>query len=146
MEIVTALSAWAARHSLLLWGLSAVSLIAFIGTIAMLPFFISRIPDDYFLHSARRSSRHCRTSPGRLLYLVVKNIVGIVFIIAGIIMLFIPGQGILTILIGVMLMNFPKKRLLALRLIRQPSVLKAVNWMRSRSRRPPLILPDTDSM
>lgn len=144
MKVITAVYEWAGHHSLLLWGVSAVSLIMFIGTVAMLPFVVARIPDDYFLRSAERSSRCRQTSPSRLLYLVVKNLVGVVFIIAGIIMLFIPGQGIVTILIGIMLMNFPGKRLLALRLVRQPSVLKAVNWMRARSQRPPLVLPQTD--
>ncbi|MDO9516370.1 MAG: PGPGW domain-containing protein, partial [Syntrophales bacterium] len=76
-------------------------------------------------------------------YLIVKNLAGVVFVVAGIVMLFMPGQGILTILIGVMLMNFPGKRLLELRTISQPSVLGAINWVRARSQRPPLALPRT---
>ncbi len=141
MKVVAALYEWAGHHSLILWGVSAVSLIMFIGTVAMLPFFASRIPEDYFLRSRTRPPLRCSNSPARLLYLIVKNLAGIVFIIAGIIMLFIPGQGIITILIGVMLMNFPGKRSLALRIIRHPKVFGAINWMRARSQRPPLVLP-----
>ena len=59
-------------------------------------------------------------------------------------MLFIPGQGLITMLVGVMLMNFPKKRTLALRIIRQREVSRAVTWMRKRSGRPPLLLPDRE--
>ena len=141
MNVVTALFEWARCHSLLLWGVSVVSLVAFIGTLAMLPFFVARIPEDYFLRSKARSPRRYAHSPARLLYLTVRNLAGVVFVIVGIAMLFIPGQGILTILIGVMLMNFPGKHLLLLWSIRRPSVLGAINWMRARSQRPPLVLP-----
>ena len=144
MDIVTALFEWARSHSLILWVVSVVSLVAFIGTLAALPFFVARIPEDYFLPSGTNSPRRYANFPAHLLYLTVKNLAGVVFIIAGIVMLFIPGQGILTILIGVLLMNFPGKHLLVLRGIRQPSVLAAVNWMRARSQRPPLAVPRTD--
>ncbi|HOS97284.1 MAG TPA: PGPGW domain-containing protein, partial [Deltaproteobacteria bacterium] len=70
-----------------------------------------------------------------------KNILGAVFILAGIIMLFLPGQGVLTILIGITLVSFPRKRVLELRLVRKPSVLRALNWMRARAHKPPLLLP-----
>ncbi|MBN2254781.1 MAG: hypothetical protein JW736_03675 [Deltaproteobacteria bacterium] len=128
----------------MLWGVSVVSLITFIGTVAAVPLLVARIPDDYFLRSGKGFPRNRPHTPSRLLYFIVKNLAGIVFIIAGFIMLIIPGQGVLTILIGVMLMNFPGKRRIALRIARQPTVLRAVNWMRARSRRPPLVVPQSD--
>ena len=145
MDIVTALFEWARSHSLMLWVVSVVSLAVFIGTLAALPFFVARIPENYFLRLETHSPRRYANFPAHLLYLIVKNLVGGVFIIAGIAMLFMPGQGILTILIGIMLMNFPGKRSLVLRGIRQPEVLRAINWMRARSQRPPLVLPTTGS-
>jgi len=72
---------------------------------------------------------------------VLKNVLGFVFIAAGIVMLFLPGQGILTILIGLTLVSFPRKRALEISLIRRPSVLRAVNWIRRRSGKEPIILP-----
>jgi len=141
MDIVTALFEWGRSHAMLLGVVSAVSLLVFIGTLAALPFFVARIPEDYFLRSGTRSRRYYSSLPAHILYLTVKNLAGALFIIAGIAMLFIPGQGILTILIGVTLMNFPGKRSLELRVIRQSRILKAVNWMRRRSKRPPLALP-----
>ena len=143
VKVVTALFEWARHHSLILWGVSAVSLITFIATVAALPFFVARIPDDYFIRSGTRHPRRCSNPPARVLYRIIKNLAGVVFIIAGIVMLFIPGQGIITILIGIMLMNFPGKRLLALRIIRQPRVFGAINWMRARSQQPPLVLPES---
>ena len=146
VEVTTGLFEWIRYHSPMFWAISAVSLITSFGTVAALPFIIARIPDDYFIRPVSSLPRRGSTSPVRLLYLIVKNLVGIVFIIAGVIMLFIPGQGILTILIGIMLMNFSGKRLLALRIIRRPTVIRAINWMRIRSQRPPLILPRAHSV
>ena len=61
--------------------------------------------------------------------------------LAGIAMLALPGQGILTILVGITLLNFPGKRRLELRIVRQRRVLRAINWMRAKAKRPPLVLP-----
>jgi hypothetical protein len=56
-------------------------------------------------------------------------------------MLLLPGQGILTILIGLMLLDFPGKRRLERRLVQQPSVWRAINWMRAKAHQPALELP-----
>jgi len=141
VDIVMTLFEWARSHSLILWIISVVSLAAFVGTVAALPFFVARIPEDYFLRSETRSPRQYANFPAHVLYLILKNLAGVVFVIAGVVMLFIPGQGILTILIGILLMNFPGKRSFALRAICHPPVLAAINWMRERSRRPPLAFP-----
>lgn len=143
MDIITALFAWARSHSLILWGVSIVSLVAFIGTLAALPLLVARIPEDYFLRSGKGSTRRCASLPAHLPHLIAKNLAGVVFIVVGVVMLFTPGQGILSILIGIMLMNFPGKRSLELRAVRQPRILGAINWMRARSQRPPLMVPRT---
>ncbi len=76
----------------------------------------------------------------RLVGHVVKNLVGVVFLLAGFAMLFLPGQGILTMLIGLSLLDFPGKRRLEGKLIGQPSVLRAINSMREKFGKPPLIV------
>jgi hypothetical protein len=73
--------------------------------------------------------------------LVLKNACGIVFLIAGIAMLILPGQGFLTVLIGVMLVNFPGKYRLERRFIRIRPVARSINWIRSRAGQPPLRMP-----
>lgn len=55
-------------------------------------------------------------------------------------MLFTPGPGVLTILIGVMLLNFPGKRRLERKLVERPRVLEAINRLRARFGKAPLIL------
>lgn len=69
---------------------------------------------------------------------IIKNVIGAVLVIAGIIMLVGPGQGILTILIGLILMDIPGKRPLEARLIKKPAVLAAVNKLRARYGKEPL--------
>jgi hypothetical protein len=69
-------------------------------------------------------------------------VLGAVFLLAGLAMLFTPGQGLLTILMGIMLLNFPGKQRLELAIVRRPAVLKSINWVRGRAGRPPLQLPE----
>jgi hypothetical protein len=71
---------------------------------------------------------------------IFKNLLGLLLVIAGIIMLVGPGQGILTILIGLVLMDIPGKRPLEARLIKRPAILAAVNNFRARYDKPPLIM------
>jgi hypothetical protein len=54
----------------------------------------------------------------------------------------VPGQGILTILIGVMLLDFPGKRRLERWLVRRPAVFKGINRIRARFDKPPLVLDE----
>jgi hypothetical protein len=71
---------------------------------------------------------------------ILKNIAGLILVIAGIVMLIGPGQGILTILVGLILMDIPGKRPLEARIVKRPTVLAAVNKLRAKYDKPPLIL------
>jgi hypothetical protein len=76
----------------------------------------------------------------RLSGLVVKNVVGVVFLLAGFAMLFLPGQGLLTMLIGISLMDFPGKRAIEAKMVGQPTLLSVINNMRRKFDKPPLTL------
>jgi hypothetical protein len=56
----------------------------------------------------------------------------------------LPGQGILTILIGVSLMEFPGKYRLERGIIHFGPVLKGINTLRRRYGRPPLEFDETE--
>lgn len=56
-------------------------------------------------------------------------------------MLVLPGQGLVTILAGLLLLDFPGKFKLERALVRQPAVMNALNWIRVRRGRPPLQVP-----
>ena len=124
-----------------MWQILGISsIIFFIGTLITVPLIIINLPSGYFLEDRTCLSSRRRTS--RVLYLVAKNILGGVFIIAGLVMLFVPGQGLLTLAIGFMLISLPNKRMLALYIIRRQGVRAIINRMRARAAKPPLEIPD----
>ena len=132
---------WLRNHSFVLSWLAVFSVIAFVGTLAAIPALVVRIPQDYFLHDRRPPSGSSNDGSLKHLFLTgLKNVVGILFVLAGVAMLVLPGQGLLTILIGLMLMNFPGKYALQRTLISQKTVLSAVNRLRIRAGRPPIVI------
>jgi hypothetical protein len=52
----------------------------------------------------------------------------------------VPGQGILTILLGLIMLDIPGKRPLEARIIKRPTVLSAINRLRARFKKPPLVI------
>jgi len=52
----------------------------------------------------------------------------------------IPGQGVLTILLGIMLLDLPGKRRLEQKILSKPRVLEKINRLRQKFSRPPLVL------
>jgi hypothetical protein len=124
-------------------GLTVASAIGFIGSLIAIPLILVRLPPDYF---DTRTPRHWMKDHHpllRLLGLVVKNVVGVVLLLAGFAMLFLPGQGLLTMLIGISLMDFPRKRELEAKMVGQPTLMGVINAMRRKLGKPPLTLaPD----
>jgi hypothetical protein len=139
--LVTTIEQWIPVDVLI--GLTAVSVIGFIGSLIAIPLILVRLPADYF---DTRTPRHWMKDHHpvlRLVGLVVKNVVGIVFVLVGIAMLFLPGQGLLTMLIGISLVDFPRKRELEAKMVGQPTLLGVINSMRHKFGKPPLTLaPD----
>jgi hypothetical protein len=74
--------------------------------------------------------------------LVAKNIVGVLLVLTGVVMSLpgVPGPGVLTILLGIMLLDFPGKRGLELKLVRRQQVRRALDGVRKRFHQPPLQL------
>jgi hypothetical protein len=101
-----------------------------------------RLPVDYF--RGPEPPPFWPGVPGWLRWVarVVKNLLGAVLVALGIILSVpgVPGQGLLTILIGMMLMDLPRKRNLEKRIIARPAVYRTVNRLRGYFRRPPLVL------
>ena len=97
-------------------------------------FFIKKIPYDYFLNDKRRVSDYKDRNPVLwLITLALKNFIGYCLILGGILMLVLPGQGLLTILVGLMLSDYPGKFKLEKRIIQTGFILRTVNWYRKKS-------------
>jgi hypothetical protein len=132
---------WVAGHQAILTWLAALSAVAFVGSLLALPWLVARIPRDYFVpgrpHHLPWADRHPAV---RFAFTVGKNLLGVAFVLAGMMMLVLPGQGVLTIVVGAVLTDFPGKHSLLRRVVAQPPVLASANWLRRRAGQPPLIV------
>ena len=123
--------------------LTVLSIIFFVGSLIAIPFILVRLPADFFDIRVPRPWMEDHHPVLRMLGHVVKNAVGAIFLFVGFLMLFLPGQGILTMLIGISMLDFPGKRKLEALLIGRPAVLSTINGMREKFGKPPLIIaPD----
>lgn len=136
---------FAEHYAGLFIGMSIFSALSAIVTVGVGVQIVKRLPRDYFINSERRRQTPSRFPLAlRILLSVVRNVLGAIFLIAGIMMLVLPGQGILTIVAGVLLMDFPGKFALESWLIGKKPIRRAVNWLRRRAGAPPMII-DRDS-
>lgn len=104
-----------------------------------MPVLILAIPQDYFSNPGNRMRIFIKKRPLiGILVLTIKNLIGIVFLLVGLVLLFIPGQGLLTILIGLVLMDFPGKYKIERRLVQKPGVLQGINRIRAKFQRSPI--------
>lgn len=111
-------------------------------SLGIVSLILVKLPSTYFREDHPRDLWSDRHAAIRLAGLVGKNILGGFLVALGIVMALpgVPGQGILTILLGIMLLDFPGKRRLEYKLISRPTVLRAVNRLRSRFGKPALVL------
>ena len=132
---------WIESNERLLTVLLAVSVLTFLVSLISLPFLVARIPEDYFLSERRRPSPWKTEAPLiRLLILIGKNLLGYILLAGGILMLFIPGQGVLTIAAGLVLTDYPGKFRIERKLVSQPAVFNGLNWLRKKAKKPPLMI------
>ncbi len=128
--------------NVLIW-FAVSSVFMFVGTLVAIPIILMRLPADYFDTRIPRPWMENHHPVLRLLGHIVKNVVGAIFLFAGFLMLFLPGQGVLTMLIGLSLIEFPGKRRVEAKIVGQSTVLSTINAMRAKFDKPPLIIaPD----
>jgi hypothetical protein len=127
------------EHAILLSVLGGASLLLFLGSLVAVPMVIVRLPKDYL----NRDHKLMRDWP-RHLYLplmVLKNCLGVLFLLTGVAMLILPGQGLLTMFIGLVLLDFPRKRILVRRILGYRRILRVINRLRARFGKPELEPP-----
>jgi len=136
---------WIATNRTLINWLGATSVIMFVLTIMIVPILVVKMQPDYFLENRNEDLSIKAQHPViRMIGKILKNLMGGLLVIAGIVLSvpLIPGQGFLTILIGLALMDFPGKRRLELWLVKRKPVTWAIQKLRARAHHPPLILPE----
>jgi len=127
-------------------GAAALSLVVLVGSLVAVRYVLLYLPADYFLPRHPQADRWRHLHPAwRWSLLVGKNLLGLVLVALGLVMALplVPGQGLLTLMIGLLLVDFPGKRSLEGWLIGRPAVLSYVNRLRARAGKPPLEMPAT---
>lgn len=101
-----------------------------------------KIPANYFSSHYKQDFLPNSSWAVRWGAVIAKNIFGVFLIILGVLLSLpgVPGQGILTILLGLIMIDIPGKRPLEARIIQRPAVLAAINNLRERYSKPPLVL------
>jgi hypothetical protein len=120
----------------ILW-LATISLFVFIFSLVSIKWLVALIPTDYFVKKNISKSKKSYSLLW-LMSIIVKNIIGYTLILGGILMLVLPGQGLFTILMGLILSNYPGKYTIEKRIISIPRILKTINWLRKKSNKPRL--------
>ncbi len=128
---------WFGDHQVLAWWLIAFSVVTFVATLVGVPLWLTHMPADHFTRAASKRA------PGdsavtRVLWRVGRNVLGYLLILAGILMLVLPGQGALTIFAGIVLADFPRKQRLLRWLVSRGPVLRFINKRRKKAGRAPL--------
>ena len=119
-----------------------IFLVTFSANLALVSVILVKIPADYFQNSSSNKFLANQSPVVRVLAIIGKNLAGVLLVILGILLSLpgVPGQGILTILLGVMLLDFPGRRSLERRIVGWPKVFNAINKLRGRFNKPPLVL------
>jgi hypothetical protein len=142
MEWIAVTIEWAKSHQAIFWWIFAVSIALMLLTPIAVGWTVLQLPPDYFNKRNRRPLDSWTSNPPlRLLVLVAKNLLGFVLTIAGIAMLVLPGQGLLTIVVGFVLIDFPGKFRLERWMATRRPVWRSLNWLRKRAHRPELQRP-----
>jgi len=122
--------------------LGTVSIVTLAAALLAVPWLLARLPRDYFLAGRRpRGAARGRRLAARPLALA-RNAAGVVLVALGCVMLLTPGQGLLAVIAGLALVDFPGRYRLQRRMARVPGILRAINAMRAWRGQPPMLPPE----
>ena len=101
-----------------------------------------KIPSNYF--STHYQQDFMPNSPWMVRWgaVIAKNLLGIFLVLLGVVLSLpgVPGQGLLTILLGIIMLDIPGKRPIEARIIKRPAIHAAIDKLRARFNKPPLEL------
>lgn len=125
-----------------------IFIVSSLGGLAVVGVIVVKLPADYFSPSRKREFLTGRHPSLRVSGLILKNLAGIVVVAVGIVLSMpgVPGPGILTILIGIMLLDFPGKLRLERWMVCRPKIHQSINRLRARYGKPPLVLDSDGSL
>lgn len=140
---------WAVQHRISLYWMGGATLLFFIVMMIVTPILIVHMPADFLEKNGGGGAGGKGGSSGGGggkggAWKIGRNILGWLLIAAGIAMLALPGPGVLVLIIGVTLADFPGKQKALRWLMSRKSILKPANRLRERYGKPPLQVPDAN--
>ena len=138
-EMWSSIQEWLGANEQLAVSMLILSALTFFGSLIAVPILVIRMRADFF---TRPIDQGVPLKPSRFVLRIGKNVLGVLLVLAGLAMLILPGQGLLTLLIGTSLLDFPGKRSLQLKMLSLRAVWESVSWIRKKAGKPPLELPD----
>ena len=127
---------WAHAHESWFVWLAIVSAVTLAASALVIPWLVAKLPADYFARDSHPAAWANAHPVLRVFLLAAKNLFGIVLILLGILMLVLPGQGVLTIVAGIALVDFPGRHRVVQWIVARDPVMNALNWVRRRVHRP----------
>jgi len=120
--------------------LGLLSGLMFVGSLLVVPWLVSRLSDEFFIRHRQLVGQRRKRHPVLTFFLwLLRNSIGVVLLGSGLVMLVLPGQGILTILVGIALMDFPGKYRLLERFVKLKQVRRSLNWIRRKAGKPEFV-------
>lgn len=130
----------------LTWGNVGLGTLIVVGTFVVatgvVSFVVVKLPATYFHPDHDREILKDKHPAIRWAGIIGKNLAGIILIALGVVLSLpgIPGPGLVTILFGVMLVDFPGRRWLEHKIVSRPAVQKTINNLRKRFGKKPIKL------
>lgn len=130
---------WLGDYAALTSVMLVVSIVVLVASLWICHYILTTVPPDYF-QSKHKPFEEWRESKPAVWWtlMITKNLVGVLLIVVGLIMFVTPGQGVLTLLFGVALVDVPGKQKLIRKIIERKRVSRIINRMRARANQPPL--------
>lgn len=133
---------WLMQYQEVFVWIGLISFLTFLFGLLLMPFVIMRLPEDYFLSPQNGDQTSTVLRDSSTLFLVFKNLMGGVLLCLGVVMLFLPGPGLMVALIGLGLVDIPGKRWVLGRILNISGLRSAINGLRGKRGRPPLKFED----
>lgn len=118
---------------------------SFLFNLAIVSIILVKLPADHFSKDKNKKFAAGSHPMLRVLLIIGKNILGVLLVALGVVLSLpgVPGQGLLTILLGIMLLDFPGRDRLEQKLLSRPTIVNTINRLRGRFGKPPLQLDFT---
>jgi len=136
---ITELLEQTGRHTILSGFLVVIALAT---SFAIALAVLVRLPSDYLCASRAEDARRTDGTAGFWAWRISRNLLGAILVVVGAVLSLpaIPGQGLITVLAGILLLDFPGRVRLLRKTLGRPLLLRSINRLRAKFSHPPLIV------